>query len=704
MVQPAAYLLMCNVRSIRSAKRALGTALLSVTLMFCGLHPALAERRVALVIGNSEYQNVARLPNPANDSAAIAETLKSAGFDVVESKRDLKASEMRRALRDFSDTARDADIAIVFFAGHGMEIDGTNYLIPTDAVLERDIDAFDEAIPLDRALTVIEPARKLRLVILDACRDNPFAKSMKRTVASRSIGRGLAKVEPGSANTLIAFAAKAGSVASDGDGKNSPFTAALVKYLPKPGLDLRKAFGFARDEVLKRTGNMQEPFIYGSLGGEDFPLVAALPVPAASDTGQAIRRDYELAERVGTAEAWDSFIASYSEGFYAKLARAQRNKLAAEQSRLAAIEKARLAEAERTRLAAEGAKESTQAKAAADAEAAAHARAAAEKKKAIEEKRIEETERAQAKAAEEARIAAEKKKQIEAAKAAERERLRLAQQERMAEDARVTAENAAAASAAKAARERLALERAKALAEAQVAEAARIRAEVDAKAEEDARIAAVKAIAAEQARSEEAERIRLAALAPSGPATDDSNTRGSSDAIAKSLVSELRRVGCASGTATEGWNDAAQKALAQYNRHAGTQFDVKVASLDALQSVRERSAGICPLVCEHGFEASGGKCVKIVCGKGYALSDDNACERVAPQKNAKPATAATPKPRAAPGPEARQPEQARPRPAGKNMEAIIQACQFQSGGRGRGGARGQNRNFQRLDACIRGSM
>ena len=164
-MQPAAYLLMRNVRSIRSAQRALGAALLSAALMLCGLHPALAERRVALVIGNSEYQNVARLPNPANDSAAIAETLKSAGFDVVESKRDLKASEMRRALRDFSDTARDADIAIVFFAGHGMEIDGANYLIPTDAVLERDIDAFDEAIPLDRALTVIEPARKLRLVI-----------------------------------------------------------------------------------------------------------------------------------------------------------------------------------------------------------------------------------------------------------------------------------------------------------------------------------------------------------------------------------------------------------------------------------------------------------------------------------------------------------------------------------------------------------
>ena len=703
MVQPTAHLLMRKVRSTWSAKRAIEGALLSAFLMLLGLHPAFADRRVALVIGNSGYQNVVRLPNPANDSAALAEILKSVGFDVVESKQDLKASEMRRALRDFSEIARDADVAIVFFAGHGMEIDGTNYLIPTDAVLERDIDAFDEAIPLDRALTVIEPARKLRLVILDACRDNPFAKSMKRTVASRAIGRGLAQVEPGRSNTLVAFAARAGSTAADGDGKNSPFTAALIKYLPKPGLDLRKAFGFARDEVLKVTGNKQEPFIYGSLGGEDFPLVAAAPAAAVADPAQAVRRDYELAERVGTAEAWDSFISSYSEGFYANLARAQRNKLAAEQSRVAAVEKARLAEEERARLAAEGAKASAQAKAAADAEAAERARVAAEKRKAIEDAKLAEIGAAQAKAAEAARVATEAKKQAEAAKAAEQERLRLAQQAKLAEDDRIAAESAKAIADARAARERLAQERAKALAEADAAEAARLKADAEAKAEDNARIAAAKAGAAEQARSAESERFRLAALAPSGASADEGKARASSDEIARSLVSELRRVGCASGAAIEIWNAAAQTALSQYNRHAGTKFDVKVASLDALQSVRERPAGVCPLVCEHGFESSGGKCVKIVCEKGYELSDDNACERVARQKKEKPApAAAAPKPRIAPAPEARQPEPARPRTAGGSMEARIAQCQQQAGGRVGGGARNANRSFQRLDACLRG--
>ena len=258
--------------------RAVGAIFLAFWLTVSFSQPALAVKRVALIIGNSAYQNVPRLSNPMNDLEAMSSMLRGAGFDIVDVRRDLKANEMRRALRDFADKVRDADVAIVYFAGHGIEIDGVNYVIPIDAVLERDIDAFDEAVPLDRVLTVIDPAKQLRLVILDACRDNPFGKSMRRTIASRAIGRGLAKIEPTSPNTLIAFAAKAGSTASDGDSKNSPFTAALVRHLPKPGLDLRKAFGFTRDDVLKATNNKQEPYVYGSLGGDDFPLVVAKPV------------------------------------------------------------------------------------------------------------------------------------------------------------------------------------------------------------------------------------------------------------------------------------------------------------------------------------------------------------------------------------------------------------------------------------------
>src|ERR1700726_3299163 len=213
-----------------------GFVLAAALLLLC--QPAHAEKRVALVLGNSAYKNAPPLPNPVNDGAMIAATLKNAGFDVVDSRSDLPALEMRRALRDFSDRARDADIAVIYYAGHGLEVDGTNYLIPVDAKLERDTDVYDEAFSLDRVLLAIEPAKRLRLGILDACGDNPFAKSMKRTLASRAISQGLAKVEPPSPNMLIAYSAKAGSTAADGDGKNSPFTVALSKYLTTPGLDV----------------------------------------------------------------------------------------------------------------------------------------------------------------------------------------------------------------------------------------------------------------------------------------------------------------------------------------------------------------------------------------------------------------------------------------------------------------------------------
>jgi hypothetical protein len=223
-------------------------------------------------------------------------------------------------------------------------------------------------------------------------------------VASRAIGQGLAKVEPSSPNMLIAYSAKAGSTAADGDGKNSPFTIALSKHLTTPGLDVRRAFGFVRDDVLKSTGNRQEPFVYCSLGGEDVPLVPAparaaqAPAPAPNPQTEA-RRDYELALQVGNKSALNAFLAQYPDGFYASLAKLQLEKIAAEETRLAATEKARLTEQERARLVAEGAQKTQQAKADADARTAEQARLAAEKAK--------QTAQDQAAAGEQKRAAAE---------------------------------------------------------------------------------------------------------------------------------------------------------------------------------------------------------------------------------------------------------------------------------------------------------
>ena len=136
-----------------------------------------ADRRVALVIGNSAYQRVAKLPNPVNDARAVAALLRGAGFDVVESRFDLDAASLRRAMGDFTDIANDADVAVVYYAGHGIEVDGNNYLIPVDAVLARDVDVEDETVSVDRVMKALDPAKRLRLVILDACRDNPFTRS-----------------------------------------------------------------------------------------------------------------------------------------------------------------------------------------------------------------------------------------------------------------------------------------------------------------------------------------------------------------------------------------------------------------------------------------------------------------------------------------------------------------------------------------------
>jgi uncharacterized caspase-like protein len=531
-----------------------------------GSAPAQAEKRVALVIGNSAYKSVPKLANPASDAGLIGGMLRKAGFDTVDVRQDLNASDMRKALREFGGRARDADVAVIYYAGHGMEVDGTNYLIPTDAALETDTDVYDEALPIDRVLVSIEPAKQLRLIILDACRDNPFAKTMKRTVASRAIGRGLAKVEPSSPNTMIAFAAKAGSTASDGDARNSPFAVALAEHLPKPGLDLRKAFGFVRDDVLRSTANKQEPFVYGSLGGDDVPLVPARPVAAGPQANpqSELRRDYELALQLGTRDGWEAFLAQYPDGFYANLAKGQLNKIAAEETRATAEQKARTAELEKARLIAERAQKAEQDKAA-----------------------------VAARAAEEARVAAEKQKQIEQARAEAAERQR----------------KAAEAAAEKALAEKQVAEKAKAeLAARQAAE----------KAEQDAKLPTDRQVS-------EAEQ-KVAALSPA-PASTLSTVD-----LTKSVHSELRRVGCLSAPADGDWNANSQRSLTLFNKYAGTQFNVKLASVDALDALKAKPGRVCPLVCNFGFKADGDQCTKITCRAGYRVGDDNECEKIPEKK------------------------------------------------------------------------
>lgn len=286
---------------------------------------ARAEKRVALVVGNAAYQTVPQLPNPGRDASAVATMFRDAGFDTVEVQLNVGNLEFKRSIRRFEAIADQADIAVVYYAGHGLEISGTNYLIPVDARLATDRDAEDEAIPLERLVSSADGARRLRLIILDACRDNPFVTSMRRerkVAATRAVLAGLGKVEPTSTDTLIAYAAKAGSTADDGSGEHSPFTTAVLKNLTVPGLDVRLAFGRVRDEVLKVTGNRQEPFVYGSLGGGNIALV---PAPAQRQEAPAIdvKADYDLVQKIGSKRAWEVFLGTHPTGFYSDLARAQ---------------------------------------------------------------------------------------------------------------------------------------------------------------------------------------------------------------------------------------------------------------------------------------------------------------------------------------------------------------------------------------------
>jgi hypothetical protein len=314
------------IRRLVSLATIIGGAIFSMVL---APDVAWADKRVALIVGNSTYQTVPPLPNPSRDASAVAKMFRDAGFDSVEVQLNVGNLEFKRSIRKFEAAADQADIAVVYYAGHGLEIGGNNYLIPVDARLASDRDADDEAIPLERLVSSADGARRLRLVILDACRDNPYISTMRRErkVASRAVVSGLGKVEPTSTDTLIAYAAKAGSTADDGDGQHSPFTTSLLKNLTVPGLDVRLAFGRVRDEVLKSTGNRQEPFVYGSLGGGNISLVPAPAVPKETSSTSDIKTDYELVEKIGTARAWQVFLGTHPTGFYADLARAQIERL-----------------------------------------------------------------------------------------------------------------------------------------------------------------------------------------------------------------------------------------------------------------------------------------------------------------------------------------------------------------------------------------
>jgi uncharacterized caspase-like protein len=240
-------------------------------------------RRVALVIGNGAYRSVPALPNPPNDAGDVTAALKRLGFEVT-LITNASFDEMRRALIALGRDAAGADMATVYFGGHGMEINGENWLIPVDAELKRDTDAANEAISLRSVMMQVSSTMSLGLVILDACRNNPFAAKMNRSLAVRAVASGgLGRIEP-LGNVLVAYAARDGTTALDGNGRNSPFTAALLRNIETPGVEVTFVFRNIRDDVMEATRNEQQPFVYGSLSRKAIYLVGQPPPGSASMT------------------------------------------------------------------------------------------------------------------------------------------------------------------------------------------------------------------------------------------------------------------------------------------------------------------------------------------------------------------------------------------------------------------------------------
>lgn len=292
--------------------------------------PVLADsKRLALVIGNSAYQYDAELPNPANDAADLARELRSVGFEVVEGT-DLTKSAMEHTIRDFAGRLNNAEAAMIFYAGHGLQIDGKNYLLPIDAHIEELRDVWLQAVDLDIIFKVIEGENRVNLIFLDACRNNAFAQTLLNLGgASRGRGtRGLAQVRT-AIGSLIAFATEPGNVASDGEGRNSPFTTALLRHIKTPGLEVRSMLSRVRQDVVDLTGGQQVPWDHSSLVGSFYfnpnapakTAAPAAPAGAAQSTPGIEIAYWNAVKDTTDPKELESYLTRWPNGSFAPLAK-----------------------------------------------------------------------------------------------------------------------------------------------------------------------------------------------------------------------------------------------------------------------------------------------------------------------------------------------------------------------------------------------
>ena len=313
------------------------TVIVSLFCMLFSAQAAKADRRIAFVVGNGAYKNVAQLPNPAIDAQAMAAVLRNVGFEVVEGT-NLTRDKMTERLLEFGKKAQGADVAVFFYAGHGIAIGGTNYLLPIDADIKSEMDVkLGAAINIDLTLDQTMSDAKVKLVFLDACRDNPFTAKIKSNSATRSVSvqSGLAEMKSGE-GTLIAFATGPGQTALDGqEGTNSPFTRALIAHITSPGLEIQQAMTEVRAQVNEETNKGQLPWGHTNLIGSVYlnpvsaPVAGAAPASSArAAASSSAATDVELefwrsVKESNKPEELNAYLTSYPNGQFKPLALAR---------------------------------------------------------------------------------------------------------------------------------------------------------------------------------------------------------------------------------------------------------------------------------------------------------------------------------------------------------------------------------------------
>jgi hypothetical protein len=312
---------------------------LTTLAVFCLVHqPALADRRVALVIGNGAYAHAPHLPNPPHDAEDVAAALKRTGFETILGI-DLDKARMEDAAINFAKAARNADVAVFYYSGHAMQYAGVNYLIPVDAQLADEAD-LRRATRVDDVVDDLKQARNLRILVLDSCRDNPLAEELKRSIGrtrSGSITRGLAKIDSPD-GTIISYSTQSGRTAADGDGRNSPYTAAFLRHIEDRD-EISTVFHHISADVYDSSSGAQVPELSLSFFGEFYlngklqVTVSPAPRPPADPCASA-GDHWKSAEAIGTSAAFEDHLARYPTCAFAGLARARLDALKAKQAAL----------------------------------------------------------------------------------------------------------------------------------------------------------------------------------------------------------------------------------------------------------------------------------------------------------------------------------------------------------------------------------